>query len=213
MLTVDVSTAITAFAAGGLVAALSPWWITYPQPDDRPRLGVPTWWILPVATAVVVAGVGAVLGICANTAPVLIVAVAAPLLAWVDIDVHRLPNRFLGPLTCVIGLLEVGLTIANHTPGQLLRAVVCAAGSAAVFFVLAIAARDSIGLGDVKLATPIGLATGWVSWYAAATTPIAGILLSGVVAAVLLIAGWDRKAHIPLGPMLLAGALVAALVT
>jgi leader peptidase (prepilin peptidase)/N-methyltransferase len=67
-----------------------------------------------------------------------------------------------------------------------------------------------MGLGDAKISASIGLALGWTSWQALITGTFTGLALAAVYGGVLIAmhkAG--RTSQLPLGPFMLAGALVA----
>ncbi|MFW6057133.1 MAG: prepilin peptidase, partial [Chloroflexota bacterium] len=91
--------------------------------------------------------------------------------------------------------------------------VVNAAIGAAVgfvfLFIVALASRGGMGWGDVKFAAFMGAATGFPLIFVAL---FAGIVVGGIVGAVLLITGKKgRKQTIPFGPFLAAGTMVALL--
>lgn len=68
-----------------------------------------------------------------------------------DLDVRRLPNRSLaaaGLWTVLVLVLEAAI---NDRTGPLVQGVVAAAACATIFFLLHLASRDGLGLGDVKL--------------------------------------------------------------
>jgi len=70
-----------------------------------------------------------------------------------------------------------------------------------------------MGVGDVKLAPTLGLALGWLSWGTVAVGVFAGFLLGGLAGlGGMLALGLSRKALLPFGPWLVAGALLGVLV-
>ncbi|MEX0651504.1 MAG: A24 family peptidase, partial [Actinomycetota bacterium] len=78
-----------------------------------------------------------------------------------------------------------------------------------VLFVVAVISRG-MGMGDVKLALVIGIALGAVGLRFVGVAAAGAVLFGGVGGIVALIAGLDRKAMIPFGPYMAAGAVVAA---
>lgn len=94
---------------------------------------------------------------------------ATPILAWVDVRIHRLPDRIVLPLlglTAVLWTLaalssEHALTPAGHGPGAALGiGAVC---GVVVLIVSVVGGRGrglAIGLGDVKLAILLGALAG-----------------------------------------------------
>lgn len=139
--------------------------------------------------------------------PALAVAAVAPLLVRVDLAEHRLPNRLVVP-ALIAGVAGLGLSwLFSDAPLMLLVAAVIYAG---VLFVLAL--FGGMGMGDVKLAAALGLASPTPA--IALASPLIAFLLGGIVALIVLIRS-GRGGRIPFGPYLLAGyfaALVAAAV-
>ncbi|GAA4714588.1 prepilin peptidase [Phytohabitans rumicis] len=138
------------------------------------------------------------------------VAVFGVVLAFVDLAVHRLPDRLT--LTAFGGgLVLFGLSaVVDGEYGPLWSAVVCALAVSAFYLILAVASPAGMGLGDVKAALSVGLVAGWFGLGVALAAAVAGFLLAGLYAAALLVlrkAG--RKDHIAHGPFLLLGALIA----
>ncbi len=78
-----------------------------------------------------------------------------------------------------------------------------------VLFVVAVISRG-MGMGDVKLALVIGVVLGAVGLRFVGVAAAGAVLFGGVGGIVALIAGLDRKAMIPFGPYMAAGAVVAA---
>ncbi|MDG4794941.1 A24 family peptidase [Micromonospora sp. WMMD1082] len=139
-------------------------------------------------------------------------AFAVPLL-FVDIAVHRLPDRLTWPAAVGTWLLlgVAALTGAGSAPW--LRAIAAGLGLALFFAAttLLLGARG-FGIGDAKLALSAGALLGWYGW----SVPVLGLLLaltlSGLVALGLLVtrrAGWST--HLPFGPYLVLGTVAALL--
>lgn len=137
-------------------------------------------------------------------------AVFGVVLAFVDVAVHRLPDRLTLPAAGGTAVL-LGLSAAvDGDPRRYVVALASALGLAAFYLILALIAPAGMGLGDVKLALCVGLAAGWFGWPATVMAAMAGFLLAGFYAVALLVTGKvGRKDHIPHGPFMLLGALVA----
>lgn len=137
-------------------------------------------------------------------------------LAVIDARTRRLPNAITLPLS---GLLALVLTCAAVTTaqwGQLLQAVLCGAGLAAALMLVAM--TGTLAFGDVKLALSIGLLTGWFAWTLPLTAVAVAYLLAVPHAIALLVrkkraSAEDGPTYMPMGPYLIAGALLAALTT
>jgi len=94
-------------------------------------------------------------------------------------------------------------------PVDLVRMIAGFALFGGALFVVALVSRG-MGMGDVKLASLIGLVLGSLGLRYVGVAAGAAIALGGVGAIVALLMGRGRKAAIPFGPYLAAGAIVAA---
>ena len=132
--------------------------------------------------------------------------------AVIDAETRRIPNRLTYPLT---PLLLVLLTAAAPLDGQPAAALRALAGGAAVFallLLLALASRGGMGMGDVKLGGFIGVGLGFLGWGAVVVGIFAAFLLGGVVAlALVALRLRGRRDLLPFGPYLAAGAVVGLL--
>jgi leader peptidase (prepilin peptidase) / N-methyltransferase len=138
-----------------------------------------------------------------------LVLLAVPL-AFIDAAVRRLPD----PLTAAafagtIALLAVA-ALTGHQPGHLGRAAIGALALAGFYLVLSLIWRGGLGLGDAKLAASVGAALGWISWQALLSGTFAAFALARVYGGALLVLHRaTRTSHLPLGPFILLGTLVA----
>lgn len=137
--------------------------------------------------------------------PALYVAAVAPELTRIDLAEHRLPNRLVVP-GLVVGLLAVAGSWATTGAFPFVPLV---AGSAYGGMLFLLALTGGMGMGDVKLAAVLGLASPTAS--VALASPMIAFLSGGVVSLVVLIRR-GRGARIPFGPFLLLG-FAGALVT
>lgn len=152
---------------------------------------------LPLVVALAVLGWCAV-GPVVATLPALYVAATAPELARVDVTEHRLPNRLVVP-GLGVGILAAAGSWATTGVAPVVP-LVAALGYAGVLFLFALG--GGMGMGDVKLAAVLGLASPTVT--VAIASPVLAFLLGGVAGlAVLLRRG--ARSRIPFGPFLLAG--------
>ena len=146
-------------------------------------------------------------------APYLVVAGLGLLLAFVDLACLRLPDPLVAA-TLVTGGVPLALAaVLDGDPGRLGRAALAGAACFGGYLVLALLPGAGLGFGDVKLAGVLGFLLGWLGWPAVVLGVILPHLINGPVAvALLLTRRADRRTHLPLGPALLAGALLAAVV-
>ena len=165
-------------------------------------------WTL-AATAAVTAAVAARFGLT----PVLpafcyLAAVGVPL-AFTDARQHRLPDVVTLPSypACLL-LLGVAAPFVPGGTGRFAHALVGMAAAAAFCLVLLLISPTGLGLGDVKLAGPLGAYLGWLGAAAFVTALIAAWLLAAAAATGLLLARRaTRKTEIPFGPFLIGATL------
>ncbi len=129
-------------------------------------------------------------------------------LAGIDLDVRRLPNVLTYPSYPVSLALLGGAAAWQGDVGPFLRALAGMGALFAFYLVLVVVYPAGMGLGDVKLSGVLGLYLGWIGWGALAVGAFAGFALGAVVGAALLVRGAGRKAKIPFGPFMIAGALI-----
>jgi leader peptidase (prepilin peptidase) / N-methyltransferase len=140
-----------------------------------------------------------------------VVAVAGVLLAAIDLACLRLPDVVLGPAFGAALVLLAAAAAAAGTGDDLLRALAGAAVLGGGYLLLALLTGAHLGLGDVKLCLPLGLLLGWLGWDTVLLGALLPHLVNGPVVLGLLVAGRaGRGTRLPLGPALLAGALLAA---
>lgn len=206
--------AVALGAGAGLVAGVLWWrWLRtgdYRLPGDTPRLGLRhSWWVAP-GCAAVGAAAGSTPGSPGWAVAAWVYLVGAVALLWVDVDVHRIPDR----ITRIWGpLLAVAIAVSATIPGEWTRLLGGLWGGLALgaLFLLA-ALLGSMGLGDVKLALITGLYLGALRWPDAVIIGVvATVAAGGIIAIGLLAAGRGKTAHMPYGPALILGALAATL--
>jgi leader peptidase (prepilin peptidase) / N-methyltransferase len=123
----------------------------------------------------------------------------------VDVRQRRLPDALTLPALPLAVLLLVPLG-----PDAVLRGLVGAATAFAAHAAVHLVAPTALGAGDAKLAAPLGAVLAAASWEALALGALVATLLSGALAAGVLLCRGSRQAALPHGPsMLVAGWLVA----
>jgi leader peptidase (prepilin peptidase) / N-methyltransferase len=132
--------------------------------------------------------------------------VAAPLV-YVDLAVHRLPDRLT--VCAAIGvyvLLSLGGDLVAWRRA-VLAGVVVGAGFALSTLLLG---RRGFGFGDAKLALSCAGLLGWYGWATVLGGLMAAFVASGVVSLGLLATRRVRwSSHVPFGPFLVLGTVVA----
>jgi leader peptidase (prepilin peptidase)/N-methyltransferase len=123
------------------------------------------------------------------------VALVSVLVAAALVDVRRrvIPNR-LTAAGAAVGLALLALV----DPGHLAVHLVAAAGAGGFFLAAAMLRPGDLGMGDVKLATVLGLYLG--------AAVVAALLVALLAATAVGLAG--RRTTVPLGPFLALGGVV-----
>jgi leader peptidase (prepilin peptidase)/N-methyltransferase len=130
--------------------------------------------------------------------------VVSPMLIRTDLREHRLPNRIVLPGIAVGLVVCAGEWITSgHPPVVSMIAALVYPG-----FLLALSLMGGMGMGDVKLAVVLGLASQNVT--VAVLSPVIAFLAGGLTSVVLLLMG--RRGRIPFGPFLLGGFWCAVVV-
>lgn len=122
-------------------------------------------------------------------------------LSAIDLEYRVLPNVIVLPAFAVVLLLQLALF-----PGEAPQWVGAALAAALFLGAPRLISRQSMGMGDVKLALLLGAALGWQVFGAI----VIGCLAIIPYALVLLLRGHEhvRKARVPFGPFLTLGAVV-----
>ena len=199
-------TVLAGMAAGGVAGGLLWRWLRtgdYRIEEDHPRLRLARSWLV-VPTAAAAGGLAGVLGDPWLAAAALIYLVGAVSVVWIDLDVHRVPDRVLRRWAPA---LLAAVVLAAAAWGALVTALLAAASMGALFLVLAVV--GSMGLGDVKLAGVTGLMLGALGWSAVTTGVVAGFGAGAVAALWLLVRGASRDSHLAFGPAIIIGAALA----
>ncbi|CAN5715660.1 hypothetical protein BH18ACT7_BH18ACT7_00310 [soil metagenome] len=153
---------------------------------------------------------GAAIGAAPELPAFLLLGVVGVVLAVVDAEHHRLPDRITLPAFGIGTALLLGAAAYAAAYGPWLRALAAAAVAAGAFLLLALDRPDGLGLSDVKMAGPLGLHLGWLGWGHVLTGLVLGFVVGAVAALVLLVARRATlRTPIAFGPALLAGTLLA----
>jgi leader peptidase (prepilin peptidase)/N-methyltransferase len=168
----------------------------------------------PVLTAVVGAAsfglLAWALGPAAGLPAYLFMAGVGLVLAFVDLACLRLPDPLVLTALVVGGGWLSALSVVDGSWAAVGRATAAGLASAGAYLALALLPGANLGLGDVKLAGVLGFLLGWLGWPAVVLGLVLPHLINGPVAVALLLSKRaGRKSDLPLGPALLAGALLA----
>jgi len=127
-------------------------------------------------------------------------------LGAIDIRQHRLPAGIVNPSYVVLAVLLVFSAVAAREWSALARAAAGAAVLFAVYLAIMLVFRNGMGFGDVRFSGVLGAILGYLSWSALVVGAFAGFLFGAVVGVVCVAAGRDRRAPLPFGPFMIAGA-------
>jgi leader peptidase (prepilin peptidase)/N-methyltransferase len=140
----------------------------------------------------------------------LVLAAALLALSVIDLEHYLLPNRIVFPLA---GAGVVSLAIVALVEGSgsdFVRALLGGAAAFGALLALHLISPRGMGLGDVKLAFVLVLYLGWLGWGEVFLGLFLGFLLGAVVGVILIAAKLrSRRDHVPFGPFLAAGTLIA----
>ena len=184
--------------------------MAFSQAGDRSWVRLAT-----LVTLVTVAAIVVRFGLNPQTPAFCYLAAVGVPLAFIDVREYRLPDALTLPsYPASLLLLGAAAPFVPGGTGRFVHALIGMAAAAALFFLLLLAFPAGIGMGDVKLAGPLGAYLGWLG----ATAALAGLMAAWLLAAVtglgLMAAGRaNRKTHLPFGPFLLVGALLVVLLT
>ncbi len=185
--------------------------------DDEGDHPPPRWsWLLAAGVSAVWATLAWRLGgpVTLPSLPaVLLLGFAGVALAWIDLDVHRLPHGLTYPLAAHVLGLHI---VASAVSGQwwpVARALACAGAAYLVLLALAVVSRGAFGLGDVTLGGILGLSLGYLDVRLVWVAVLLAFVISGLVSAVgLLTRRLTLRSDLAFGPYLLVGGWLAVLV-
>lgn len=207
---IDGVVLVLGLAAG---VALRTWLATadYRIADESDVPSRHTWWIVP-ATGLL----GLVLWVGVRQVESIPVATVFVISSWVmialafiDLDVHRLPDKIQLPSYPILLALLVICAATDPDWPALGRAIIAGAVLFAFYFLLLLL-PSGFGFGDVKLAGLLGLLLGWLGWSYVLRATFATFVIGGLVAVGLMLRkGSGRKDEFAYGPSMLAGAVVA----
>jgi leader peptidase (prepilin peptidase) / N-methyltransferase len=203
-----------AFAAAAVaLAVLVALWLrrrAYRRPDDIVYRELNPWWLPVLASAAVIVAAP----FYYQQPPVVLLTYMLALvwgltLAFIDIEVRRLPDAIVLPAYPVAAALLTACSAITSDWTALLRSAVCAGAAVAGFLILALLSPrgDGLGLGDVKLAGVLGGLLGWMGWLPAVLGLLTGFVIGGVGALFLILfRRADRRSHMSFGPAMILGA-------
>lgn len=142
----------------------------------------------------------------------ILLAVTGVQLTRIDLLHHLLPNRMVLPLL-VVGIVLLGAAAGvSGEAGSLLRGAAGALILFVLYLFLALTSRNSLGMGDVKLAAPLGLYLGYLGWSHLFYGGALGFVAGGLASAVIMLKNRGNKPkEVAYGPSMLAAGLAVIL--
>jgi leader peptidase (prepilin peptidase) / N-methyltransferase len=130
----------------------------------------------------------------------------------IDFTTRRIPTVVLMWIMALGTPLLLLSAVLAEEPWRMLRALIAALGSYAVFRVIHAVSPAGMGYGDVRFSFVLGFFLGWLGAGYAPLGLFLGFLSGSVVGLILIaVAGKGKRTHIPFGPHLALGAFVAVL--
>ncbi|GIJ62184.1 type 4 prepilin-like proteins leader peptide-processing enzyme [Virgisporangium aurantiacum] len=131
-------------------------------------------------------------------------------LAYVDLAVLRLPDA----LTVAAGLGSLALlgvaAVATDSPGRWWQALAGGLGLGVLYSIPILSRAMGMGRGDRMLAVVVGINVGWLGLAALVTATVATAAIAAVYTVAKLVGRQLRLTdHVPVGPFILIGGLVA----
>ena len=134
-------------------------------------------------------------------------------LSLIDLDTFLLPNKIVYPLSVAMVVLLGIPALVDSAGSDYVRALLGGVAAFAFFFTVMMISPRGMGFGDVKLSFSLGVALGWLSWGSVFLGLFLGFLLGAVVGVALIATKvLTRKQHVPFGPFLAAGTVLAILI-
>lgn len=165
-----------------------------------------------ITSAVTCALLGLKLGWSAALPGWLYLGAAGNLLAVIDWRIRRLPAGVVNPSQIAIALGLAAAAAATSDWASLLRGVAGWAVAGGVLLVGWLVQPGTLGYGDVRLAALLGMALTGLSWTHLSLAFFLALLSAAGAGGVLAVTGrLDADHHMPLGPFLIAGAVVTVL--
>ncbi|MBV8984120.1 MAG: prepilin peptidase [Acidimicrobiia bacterium] len=133
-------------------------------------------------------------------------------ITFIDFEHYIIPNRVLYPTVFIAIPLLVLAAATQDQWHNLERALLGAVLAWSFFLVLHLISPRGMGFGDVRLSFLLGLFLGWLDLRHVFLGVFVGFLLGSIVGLVLMaLRRRGRRDHIPFGPFLAAGAVIAVL--
>ena len=132
-------------------------------------------------------------------------------LSIIDVKEHRLPNRLVATLTFLVISTLGGAALVDAASESLLRGIAGGCAYVGLLLSFALVSPRSMGMGDVKLAMPLGVLCGWFGWGYWALG-VGGAFVMGALMALWSLVVRRAGAHtsMPFGPAMILAAFLSS---
>jgi prepilin signal peptidase PulO-like enzyme (type II secretory pathway) len=142
----------------------------------------------------------------------IIFAVISPVLVFIDLEIRRIPNKITLAFLVLLIILTLISIDFEVSISQQLQPLIVALSISFFYFVLVFASKGGMGMGDAKLALPLGYLVAYFSWKQAVVSVILAFFIGAAYgAAQMLFKGKGRRHAIPFAPFMILGAWLAIL--
>ncbi|MEA3077518.1 MAG: leader peptidase (prepilin peptidase) / N-methyltransferase [Actinomycetota bacterium] len=173
----------------------------------------PRYPLVELGTGLVFAALGARFGADASLPAFLWFAAGVIALSLIDLDTFKLPKKVVYPTLAGTALLLAVAGVVDADWRGMKEAAIGGVIGFAVLYAIRFVYPRGMGFGDVRLAGVIGVALGWIHLGLVPVGLFLGFVLASVIGVALIATGVkSRKDHVPFGPFLAAGALLAIFV-
>lgn len=173
----------------------------------------PRYPLVELATSGLFAATAARLGVDVALPAFLVVIAGLVAISAVDLERFIVPNRILYPTLFIAAPLLLVAAAVDGDWRSARDAAIGGVGAFATFLIIHLASPRGMGFGDVRLSGVIGMFLGWLSLgHVALGLFLAFLLASAIGVGLIAVKLRTRKDHIPFGPFLALGAVLAMLV-
>jgi leader peptidase (prepilin peptidase)/N-methyltransferase len=172
----------------------------------------PRYFLVPLLSAVLFAAGAGRFGADWVLPAYLLLFAALVAISAVDLQLQIIPNRIVYPAIFASVPLLALAAWGDHEPSDLVRALLGGAAAWTALLLIHIISPGGMGFGDVRLSFLLGMFLGWLGYAYVMLGLFLGFLAGSVIG--LLLVGLrirKRTDHVPFGPFLAAGAILAIL--
>lgn len=177
-----------------------------------PRVGPMPGWGARITTAAITGALSGAFALRVGADPALpafvLFVILGVQLARIDISLHLLPDPLVLLLLTGCLFLLLGAAFSGEQWSSLARALAGTAILFVIYLALALISPAGLGMGDVKLAAPVGLYLGYLGWSQLLYGGLLGFILNGVVTVVVVARKRrERTAEVAHGPSMIGTAV------